>query len=625
MNLFKLQNFNHALTLPLLVVLFVALIALSNLVLQGHKLDLTEDKLFTLNEGTYRLLNKIDTSLNFYFFFSEQVSRERPEIRNYALRVREVLEEFAANSNDHIKLHFVDPEPFSETEDRATRLGIQAVVLPSGRSLYFGLAATNSLDGVEVIPFLQPEKEDLLEYEIDKMIYRLVEMKRPVVALMTSLDMSPPAIDPATGQRNNPWVIAEQMRQLFELRLIDQTIETIAPEVKVLMVVHPKDLQPKTLYAIDQFIMRGGRALFFVDPFAEVEDVVQQPRDFSSPKYKSSSLNELFRKWGFEVPEKIVADPPRSLQVNTSKQQRFSHFSMLGMTAADFDKNDVVMQHLQILNFALSSYVKPYPDDSKVQLESLVHTGQDSALLDISSVPFLSSQEMLRNVFRSAKKEPNLSLAARISGDLKSAFGTPPVTPDATSTHLKSTQTPANLVVVADVDILSDRMWVNVQSFFGQRIVQAFAGNGTFVLNVIENLSGSSDLIGIRGREAFFRPFTRVSEIEAAANKRYRKTEEKLQGELRITEAKLSELQAKRSDANSPLLTAEQRREVNKFRENVVVVRKKLREVRHEQNKDIEELGTRLKIFNIGLIPTLVVMVALVVALFRKRKRSRSL
>ena len=625
MNRFKLQDLNHALTLPLLAVLFVALIALSNLTLQGYKLDLTEDKLFTLNEGTYRLLDKVDSPLNFHFFFSEKASKDRPEIRIYALRVREILEEFAANSHGYIKLHFADPEPFSEIEDRATRLGIQAVSLPNGEVLYFGLAASNSVDGVEVIPFLRPEEEDLLEYEIDKMIYRLVETERPVVALMTSLDMLPPAIDTTTGQRNQPWVIAEQMRQLFDLRLIHQTVETIDPEAKVLMVVHPKDLQPKTLYAIDQFVMRGGRALFFVDPFAEVDPTPLQTQNPAAPQNRGSSLNELFRKWGFEVPERIVADPPRSLQVSTQSQQRFNHFSMLGMNAADFNKKDIVMQHLQVLNFALSSYVKPYPDDSKIQLKTLVHTGQDSALLNVSSVPFLSSQEMLHNVFRGAKKEPNLSLAVRVSADLKSAFGTPPVAPGTATTHLKNTQSPANMVVVADVDILSDRMWVSVQSFFGQRIVQAFAGNGTFVLNVLENLSGSSDLLGIRGREAFFRPFTRVSEIESAANKRYRNTEEKLQAELRTTEDKLAELQSKRSDANSPLLTAEQQREINKFRENVVLVRKKLREVRHEQNKDIEELGTRLKIFNIGMIPALVILVALIVALFRKRKRNLQL
>ena len=258
-------------TVLALALLFIGLTVLFNYALRGWRLDLTQNRLYTTAPGTDRVLAGISEPINLYFFFSERAAGQLPQLKTYGVRVREFLEELAARSNGKLRLHVIDPQPFSEEEDRAAELGVRGVSLgATGGQFYFGLAGTNSTDGHAAIEFFDPNKEQFLEYDVVKLVYELANPKKPVVAWLSSLPMGP-GFDPQTAQMREPWVIYSEAQQLFELRPLDQTATRIDPDVNVLVLVHPKDLSPTTQFAIDQYALRGGHILAFVDPLAEAD------------------------------------------------------------------------------------------------------------------------------------------------------------------------------------------------------------------------------------------------------------------------------------------------------------------------------------------------------------------
>ncbi len=633
-----------------LAVLFFALMILNNELLRGMRIDLTANKLYTLSEGTRSILGQIQEPINLYLFFSEKETESLPQIRSYYERVREVLEEYRLLAGGKLKVHYVNPEAFSQEEDRATQLGLQAASAGGAEKIYFGLAGTNALDTTEVIPFLQPGRENFLEYDLGKLIYNLIHVKKPVLGLMTDLPMYPTRINPATGRMNEPWVITQELEQLFDVELVFTDAEEIAEEIDVLMVVHPKDLSDKTMYAIDQFVMRGGKGLFFVDPMAEA-DVSPQLADEPARdiKDRSSSLNRLFRTWGFSVDEDtIIADPARALQVSFQGEgggRTVNHPSALRMREKDFNREDVVMNALETIHLYLASHVQ-VEKEAEVEMTPLIHTTKRAIPVPLPRFRFIADPRLLLEGFNAEDVE--YPLAARIQANFKSAFDGPPedepeedgeeengeeseaeeeeTEKDAApeKEHVAETAQPGIVTVVADVDVLSDRMWVQKQSILGQSFSIPFANNRDFVINLVDNLFGSKDLIGIRSRASYSRPFTRVEKLEEEASRKYRATEKSLQKELQETEAKLQKLQEQRTDKKSALLTASQRAEVRKFREKKVEIRKKLRNVQHQLNRDIENLGATIKAVNVVAVPAIVTAIALLAGFLRVRRRKRS-
>ncbi len=621
-------------------VLFLALMILNNELLRGVRLDLTSNRLYTLSEGTRNILEQIEEPINLYLFFSEKETKDLPQLRNYYARVKEVLEEYSLIADGNLQLHYVNPEAFSEEEDRATQLGLQAVPVRSGDKVYFGVAGTNTLDTTEVIPFLQTDREAFLEYDLGKLIYGLIHVKKPVLGLMSTLPMdpasgrgAPPGVNP--GQ---PWLMTAQLKQVFDVRSVETDAATIPREIEVLMVVHPKDLPEKTVYAIDQFIMRGGKGLFFIDPHADAEQVSPVPNvALQNPKDKSSNLNRLFRAWGFSVDaDAIIGDAARGLTVSFEGEGRSeAHPAVPSLRAPDFNREDVVTDALESLNFYLASYVRA-EEGADTELTPLVWTSKRAMPIPIQHFRFLPRpRELLRLLTPTGERYP---LAARIQGTFESAFDGPPPPeesgeedgdaaaepPPALGPHLPEAAGAGVVTVVADADMLTDRMWAQRRQFFGRTIVQPFAGNRDFVINLVDNLFGSTDLISIRSRASYSRPFTRVREIEEEASRKYRDTEQSLQNELKETETKLQELQQERDDRQSTLLTVSQRQEVRKFREKKVEIRKKLRNVRHQLVKDIENLGARLKLINVITMPLIVTVAALIMGFVRVRRRKQS-
>lgn len=610
----RTQTRFSATTLVLIAVAFLAATMVSNLLFRGVRIDLTENQLYTLSEGTKRILGSIEEPINLYFFFSDQATATAPSLRDYANRVREMLNEFANASRGKVRLSVIDPVPFSEEEDQAAQFGLQGIGLAATPDpVYLGLAGTNSIGDEEIISFFQPDREASLEYDLAKLVSTLAEPERKVVGLLSGVSMGS-QFDPQTQRLQQGWVAYQQAGQLFEIRDLGLSVEAVPDDIGLLWIVQPKELDEATQYAIDQYVLRGGKALIFVDPLAIVDAAADPGMPQGMPPMgQASDLPLLFKGWGIEFDAtRVVADAQLALQINTGFGNRPSrHYGYLGISSAHMSSSDIVTTELGTINAAMPGRIS-LADGSTATLEPLLTSSSASALMPASRFTYLPDPSSLQNGFV-ASGEPQI-IAARIGGSLPSAF------PDRdTEAHLATSAEPVNLIVVADVDMLSDHLWVQVQNFFGQQIANAFASNGAFVVNALENLAGSSDLIAVRSRGTFARPFTRVDELRVEAEARFKQTEQRLQQELAETESRLSELQSAREDTGSLLLTSEQQNEIDRFVDQRASIRKELRAVQRGLDQDIENLGTMLKIINIGLVP-LLLTIATLLALWRRRR-----
>ncbi len=625
-----------ALGLAITAVLALALIALANVGLRGWRLDLTENRLYTLSPGTHAILNKLDEPVHLYFFYSRETAQGLPSIATYARRVQEMLEEMSEIAGDKVKLTVIDPEPFSEDEDRAVQLGIQAIPLSSGaKTLYFGLAGTNAVGESQVIPFFSSEREPLLEYDLAKLIYQLGQAHKPVVGLITTLEMMG-GFDAATMRPRPAWVIIEQLRQLFELRNLDRDVRQIPEEVKVLMLVHPSDLKPATLYAIDQFVLGGGHLLVFTDPLAETAGGLGGlPRPGVSP---ASDINRLSEAWGVRMRPEVLGDALYALRVTVDPAKAPERdYATLGVRGEGLNQDDVITRGMERVNVAYGGILERV-EGATTEFTPLIRSSDQAMPIPAERARLGRDPKTLQRGFHPTGER--YVLAARIAGTVKSAFPDGPPKDDETPAqeegeqetsgkpaqeqpehaHLAESKGPINVVMVADTDLLSDRLWVSLERFFGQRIASPFADNGDMVVNAVDNLLGSSDLISIRSRASYSRPFDRVDALRLQAEARFREKEQALQAQLRETERKIAELQKSKGDGGALILSEEQRQAIKGFQEQLVRTRKELRAVQHRLNQDIQELGTRLKFINIVLVPLLLVLGVIAWALWRRNR-----
>jgi ABC-type uncharacterized transport system involved in gliding motility auxiliary subunit len=617
--------------LVLLAVLFLGVVMLSNLGLRGMRADLTQNKLYTLSSGTQQVLKDLKEPVTLYFYFSrDAAAKHSPLIQPYASRVREFLEELSARAGGKIRLQVIDPQPFSDEEDRAAEFGLQAVPAGNGgETLYFGLAGTNSTDGRSAIPSFQPDREEFLEYDVAKLIQELGNPKKPVVGLLSSIGVQG-QFNPQTGQMGEPWPIYTQLQQLFTVRTLTADIDHIDKDVDVLMLIHPKQLPPKTLYAIDQFVMRGGRMLLFVDPDAGADLSGADPRNpmAAAMANHSSDLQPLLSTWGVDYdPTKVIGDLGRGLEVRSAVASGpVRHIGILGLRHGDMDPKDVVTSSLESINLATVGSLAQKAG-AKTTFEPLLMSSTNAEAMPAQRFNALVDPASLRDGFKSTGVR--YTIAARITGPVESAYpGGPPGDQKPVAgppiAHLAKSTTPANIVVIADTDLMMDYLWVQQRELFGQRIAQAFANNGDLIANILDNLSGSSALISIRGRASFSRPFERIDALKRQADDRLRAKAQELQTELQQTERKLTELQGKRNDQSSLMLSPEQEAELKNFTAEKSRVRKELRETERGLDVDINRLGTRLKIINIGLPPLLVAIAGVVILSMRRRRRTVS-
>ena len=628
------------------IVLFGVNIA-ANSLLTTSRVDLTANRLFTLTEGTKNILAKLDEPVTLRLFLSEEQIAQFPGVAGYARRVVELLREYERHAAGKLTLRVIDPEPFSDEEDRAVGYGLRGVALDDGASvLYFGLVGTGATDEQEIIPFFSQNREEFLEHDLTKLIYQLANPKGKLVGLIAGLPVDgamPAPGEPALAMAR-PWVIMEQIRQLFEVRDIDDAAQEIPADVDVLMIVHPKELAAWTLYAIDQYVLGGGRALVFVDPNAEADR--SGPAMLGGGIPGSSDMPALFKQWRIQrVQTKVAADLQLAEQVRFAREGRAAvadYPVWMNIPPSQYSSDDIVTGQLGNMVFATAGVLEIQDGDGPDVLP-LIQTTANAMQVDASLLRFLDDPSVLLREYQPGGTP--LVLAARISGRAKTAFPDGrPVEPEAiaeatgeeaesspseTSTaqtdatgdrHLTESAGDINVIVVADTDLLSDRFWVQTQNLLGTQVHIPTAANGTFVINALESLVGSSDLISVRSRGQYSRPFTKVAEIQQGAELEFRQKERELLDRLSETEAKLADLETRKQGDDSVILNDAQLREIENFRQEKIRIRKELRNVRHELHKHIASLESWMKFLNIGLMPILVGLGGVLISLYNRRR-----
>jgi ABC-type uncharacterized transport system involved in gliding motility auxiliary subunit len=619
----------------LLVVLFFAVNMLAGALLRGVRYDATEGQLFTLTTGSRNIARSFEEPVTLTLYYSAKLAQGRADIQSYAQRVNEMLDEFARLSNGKIRIVRVDPAPSSEEEDEAVAQGIANIPVNTSDFLYFGLVGTNSVETREVIPFLDPSRERFLEYDIARLLYSLNNPKKKVVGLISSLQLTGGfSFNPQTRQpvQTPAWQVAQYIRGTFELRPLGTGVTSIPEDIDVLMIVHPKNLSDETLFAIDQFVLKGGRVLAFIDPFCESDEQAGQ-----DPTQRFSQFSKLLDAWGVEVVRgRIAADKAQGQTVVIGGQQRperVLYVGWLGVKGDQITKDDPITGQLQMLNFATAGHIRakdvPTPEGKqplKAGIAPLATTTAGAWEMPVEEVLFQPDPRTILEHYQ-AGTQP-LTLAARLSGMVRTAFpdGIPSSDPDkpATPPGLTQSEGSINVILVADADMLADSQWVRVQNFFGQQLAQAFANNGDFVINALDNLSGSRDLIMVRARQERYRGFEVVDAMRRRAEERFAAEQKALQMKVQDTQTRLMELQAKRgSEEGSFMLSPEQEAELAKLRAEFAESRKQLRAVRRNLTKDIEALGTKLKFINIALVPALVTIGAVGMGALRAARRRR--
>jgi ABC-type uncharacterized transport system involved in gliding motility auxiliary subunit len=608
-------------SLVLAVVLLLAVNILAVTVFGGWRLDMTQNQLYTLSEGSQAILKKLDEPITLNLFFSDEALRDVPQMQAYATRVKALLREYEQRSGGRLTVRVIDPEPFSEAEDRAVQFGLRGLPLggAGGENAYFGIAGTNSTDGEEVIPFLSPSAEDTLEYDLTRMIYKLNAPSRPVVAVMSSLPVNG-SLAPMTRQQQPPWAVIEQLRELFEVRVLSTFEKTIPDDVDLLILIHPKELSPATQFAIDQYALRRGRVLALLDPYSDIE---APPRDPIMPTMTlpktGSDLGPLLAAWGVQMADGVVGDREAARLVSFRDDAPPQEYLLwLDLQPPRFNADDPVTGRLsQMYMNTVGALAKKA--DAGIEFTPLISSSTQAMLFGTDNLDKPDPEALLREFEPTGQA---YTLAARVQGPLGTAF--PDGAPEGAETPqtvLTESAMPANLILVADADFIYDRFWARVAEFRGSRMVEPFADNGALFINMVDNLTGSDDLIGVRSQGTYARPFTVVQAMNRAAQEEFRAAEQRLQAQLQQTEQKLAQLQASRADEGGPLLTAEQQREIERFQDERVRLRRELREVRHQLRQDIDRLEARLKFINIGLVPLLIAFAAALVLLTRGRGR----
>lgn len=627
-----------AAAIVLSVVLFFAVNIVSASWFSSARLDLTSAGLYSVSEGTRNTLRNLPENITLRFFFSETAAVKYAQVRAYGQRVRDLLREYESLGGGKLKLEIIDPEPLSEQEDVAVAQGVTGAPTPSGEKIYFGLVGTNQIDGREVIPFFIEDREEYLEYDLTSLIYRLIREKKPKIGVVSNLpfDTGLGGMMAAMQGRSRPFMIFEQLREAYDIQFLEQDFDRVPADIDVVMIAHPKGLNERTQYALDQFVMRGGRALVFLDPWSELSQLTQEPEGQplqGATGSSTESIDKLMKSWGVSVDGlHVIGVRDRSQRVSFGGDP-VNYVGWLALTAEDLSRSDPVTGELTDLNLGTVGAIT-HTKGATTKFEPLVQTTLDSMEIDVPKFANNPNpDEMMRDFEASGKK---FVVAARIEGPVKSAFAAapalPPVAPGAEAPkplppYISETKQPANIILVADSDIFTDNFWVQVQELQGQRVAVPIADNAAFVLNAIENLTGSSDLISLRSRGTSNRPFTVVNDIRRRAERQYLNQERALQDKLQATQNRLAELEGRRTAQPKPgstsqqdLLTPEQQAEIEKFRADLIQTRTALREVQYRLNRDIDRLGSWLAAINILLVPLMLVGTAITLALMRRRK-----
>ena len=596
-----------------LAALFLILVAGNFLISRvPARLDLTEGHLYTLSPGTKKILTGLASPVTVKLYISQGDAVPVP-MRSFAQRVEDMVAELKSVAGPKLIVERYNPTPDSEEEDAAQLDGVDPQQLTSGESFYLG-ASVSQLDRKEVLPAISPSRERLLEYDLVRAIARVAATQRPKIGLMAGLPVLGEKFNPFTRQSSEPWVLAGELKREFEVKSLPMDTREIEPDVSVLLLIHPKDIQPQTEYALDQFVLRGGKLVAFVDPYAYFDQAPTMPG--IPPEPSSSNLPTLFKAWGVGFnPGKVIAD----VVFGSGSGQRYTP-TVLSLNRTAFSRDDVVTGSIENLLYAFGGAfdLKPAPG---LKETDLVRSSPDSMLVDDMNAT-KAGDEATKSFTPSGRSRP---LAVRLTGTFKTAFPDGLVIdkkPVAGTPRLREATKENSVILVADVDMLADGAAVDVQDVFGRKIIVPSNGNLAFALGMVEQLAAGDDLITLRSREGAFRPLTVVRQLEAEAQKQYFGRIQALENEKQKTAARLQELQKAQGGAakGALILSSEQQAELERFRKTLLETNVALKEVRKNLRQDAESLVFWTKVANIALMPILVMLAGLLVAWLRRRR-----
>jgi ABC-type uncharacterized transport system involved in gliding motility auxiliary subunit len=602
-----------------LAALFLILVAANYLVsFQPVKLDLTEGRVQTLSEGTKKLLRGLESPVKLKLYISRGEQAMPVQLRGFAQRVEDLAREFKSVAGNNLLIELYNPKPDSDDEDAAQLDGIEPQQLFSGEQFYLGLTVSQ-LERKQAIPAVSIQRERLLEYDLARAIARVATAERPVLGLMSALPVMGERFNPMTRQSSEPWVLANELKRDFNVKQVPLLAEAIDPEIKTLLVIHPRDLPEATEYALDQFVLRGGKLIAFVDPYAYFD---QQPSPMPGigGGGTSSSLPKLFKAWGVEMnPGKVLAD----VVYASGAGQRYTP-TVLTLNRTAFHRDDVATSQIETLLYAFGGAFDVKPA-AGLRITELVKASPNSMLVD-NVVATVSGEAATKGFQPENRARP---LALRLSGKFRTAFpdgkpeSDPKKAPATKAAPFKESAGENSVILVADVDLLNDGAAVDVQEVFGRRIVVPSNGNLAFAQSLVEQLSSGDALSSLRSRATTFRPLTVVREMEAEAQKQYFGRLKTLEDELQKTTEKLQELQKARGAGakSAQIMTPEQQLEIENFRKRVTETRRELKELRKNLRQDAEALVFWTKVANIALIPLLVVLLGLAMFFLKRRRQ----
>ncbi|PWR21772.1 Gldg family protein [Zavarzinia compransoris] len=624
--------------LALIAALFLAVNLIAQVGFPGWRLDLTENRLYTLSAGTEAILDKLDEPVTLRLYHSAALSNQFPAIKTFATRVTELLDSFRRAGHGNIRIEIIDPIPYTTAEDEAVAAGINGNDTPSGEAFYFGLVGTGPIGGREVMPVITPDRENFLEYDLAKMVVALTAEKKPVLAVISALPLDVGFGGPMAALRgqSHPFAVYSQLADLYDVRMMSPDFVEIGAHIDMLLIAHPPKLTPQQLYAVDQFMMAGGKAVVLVDPNAEV--AAQGPPQ-GGPPQMASSLDPLLAGWGVKIdPQQVIGDAEMATKVTVPGSRRpLDYLVWLRAGRERMNATDIVTASLSEVLFATPGHIQKL-EGAATNVEPLVTTSVRAGVFDPMTVRTTGNPEDLARLFKPEDK--SFVLAARITGTAASAFpegapktegtqapnptaaGATPAFGAAERAPLKQSAAPINVVLIADADVIDDRLWVQENGQGASRTVVPLADNGNFIVNAVENLSGSGDLIAIRGRAPASRPFAVINDLKRAAEQKFMARSQELRAKLEATEARIAELrQSRPTGANGAIVSVETEKALADARAEVAATRRELRDVQRNLEVDINNLQARLRFINIGLVPLAVAAAAFLLSLVRLRRR----
>lgn len=606
-----------------LLVLIAAVVSLNIIASKLlFRVDLTEDKVFSLSDGTRSILKKLDRDVTVKLYFSRSIKELPVLIKTYATRVEEVLQEYRNASGGRIVVEVIDPKPDTDEEEWALKYGINGVRLPKGDQMFFGVVVTSGTQEV-TIPYLDPRREEFLEYDLSEALVSTMRKERGKVGILSSLPVMGGGTQHFNPEDDGAWALVNDLRRNFTVEPIATDAAVISSDFKVIIVLHPKDLSEKTVYALDQYVIGGGRMIVAVDPMSRTDLQLNsaQMRMGQMPQI-SSNLGKLFEAWGVTYdPSVMVGDKNLATQINAGGAM-VSYPFFLSINESNFARNSVITGNLKSMLIAEGGALSA-KDGSGLTFEPLITLTKDSGTVSATMAAYMMPVDIARGMKADGQERV---VAAMVTGKFKSAFPSGrPAEVDGSSgiAHKSEASNETSVVILADTDLFADHNAVDKFRFGPQIMMRARNDNLNFLFNATDFLGGSEDLIAIRSKGRIARPFTRVAEIQKVAQERWQNEEEALTNQLNDLQKKLNEMQAQRTDGNRFVLNAAQQAEIERFREEERRVKQRRREVRKNLREDIERLGRQVIAANMLFVPLAATGLGIGVFVRRGRKHRK--